>query len=438
MPNRFWHVAWLSLLVLSSLHAGEQNKSPLPEPLTLEYALSLAEDDHPRLLAAKYLLDSFSAKRQQAEAMDDYSATLTGRIRWLDLPADVGVYNTGINADHALGINIKKPLLDSGASSNQIKSAQLFEDGARKQYQSVLQLRRELIMQRYFDVLLADLQFFRENERMATAYISLDRAKTRQSLGQAEELEILKLERQYQKVRRDRYYYEGQQRITRASLAEALNRPGMLSSILNKPALPQLERKPPELEVLQALARANNPELMALRRNVAASSSAVEAVRARDGFNMEAVLGYNGYSFQPASRENWFVGVNFNYPLTNGGRSDADIAYALSQKYQLQNQLSDAENQLDQAVLTAWMELGTLRIERQEMQALSDYEGFYLDRTRTVYEQGLQTTLGDAMTRITDAEWRLSQTEYKIALMWLKLEGLIGLPYEQFPPLENK
>ncbi|MDH5184439.1 MAG: TolC family protein [Gammaproteobacteria bacterium] len=431
-----WRIVLSSLLFMASLHAAEPATQSLPEPLTLEYALSLVANDHPRLLDSKHLLDSFVAKRRQAEAADDYSANLTGRARWIDLP--VTAITPGINEDHALGISIKKPLLDSGTTGHQLQAAQFYEEAAEQNYQLAIQQRRELIMRRYFDVLLADLQFFRENERMATSYISLDRAKARQKLGQSEEMEILKLDRAYQKVRRDRYHFEGQQRLTRARLAEALNRPGRLSSSLNKPALTELERKRPEVEKLQHWARQHNPQLKALRSQVAASTASVEAARARDGFNVDAEISYNSYTFQPSARENWRAGFNFTYPLSRGGRSDADVALAMSQKYRAQSRLQDAENNMDQAILDTWMQLGTLRIERQEMQALNDYEGFYLDRTRTLYEQGLQTTLGDAMIRITDAEWRLSRTEFDMAMLWVKLEGLVGLPYRQFPQEENK
>ena len=436
MSIRLWRIVFLSLIYTVSVHAQAPAVQPLPEPLTLEYALSLAGDEHPRLLDSRHQIDILAAKRQQVEAVDDYTASVTGRARWIDLPLTASA--PGINEDHSLGITIKKPLLDFGATASQRKAAQFSEDSARQFYQDAVQQRRELIMQLYFDVLLADLQFFRENERMATSYIRLDRAQKRQKLGQAEEMEILRLNREYQKVRRDRYHFEGQQRITRARLAEALNRPGMLSSTLNKPVLTELERKLPDVEKLQRWARQNNPRLIALRNNVAASIETVAAVRARDGFSVDAELSYNTYTFQPGARENWRAGINFNYPLSRGGRSDADIALVLSQKYRAQSRLLDAENNLDQAILDTWMQLGTKRIERQEMQALNDYEGFYLDRTRTLYEQGLQTTLGDAMIRITDAEWRLSRTEYQMAMLWLQLEGMVGLSFKQFPQEDNK
>ena len=432
MPNRLWHIAVLNFCMAGIATAQEPAVSPLPDPLTLEYALSLAEDGHPDIQASRNLIDTMAARREEAEAQNDYSASLNGRLRWINLPAGVG-----LTEDHALGVTLEKPLLDFGLSAEREKSAQLYEASAREKYLGSVQAHREEIMRRYFDVLLADLQFSRENENMAVAFIRLDRARERQKLGQADDLEILKLNREYQKVRRDRYYYEGQQRITRARLALALNRPGMLPSDLNKPELPQLDRKPPAVEGLQALAKQHNPQLIALRKDVEAAQAAVAAARKSDGLTVSAEMDYHSYTYQPAAREDWRVGLQFNYPLSRGGRSDARIALALANLNTAQNTLREAERQVQQAVLEAWMSLGTLGIERQEMLALNDYQGLSLDKTRLRYEQEMQSDLGDSMVQITDAEWRLRKTEYQLALTWSHLEGLVGVAYEQFPKQED-
>lgn len=432
MPKSLWHIAVLNFCVAGIAHAQEPAVSPLPNPLTLEYALSLAEDGHPDIQASRNLIDTMVARREETESLNDYSAALNGRLRWINLPSGVGVTD-----DHALGLTLEKPLLDFGLSSEREKAAQLSEVSARERYIGSVQLHREEIMSRYFDVLLADLQFSRENELMAVAFIRLDRARERQKLGQAEDLEILKLDREYQKVRRDRYYYEGQQRITRARLALALNRPGMLPPDLNTPELPQLERKPPAVEVLQALAKQHNPQLLALRKDVEAAQAALAAARKSDGLTVSAEMDYHSYTYQPAARDDWRVGLKFNYPLSRGGRSDASIALALAKLNTAQNTLREAERQVEQSVLEAWMQLGTLGIERQEMLALNDYQGLSLDKTRLRYEQEMQADLGDSMVLSTDAEYRLNKTEYQLALTWAHMEGLVGVTYEQFPKQED-
>ncbi|MBD3671169.1 MAG: TolC family protein [Gammaproteobacteria bacterium] len=432
MPRRLWTM-YLFALAMASGNAAAQEPpaNALPEPLTLEFALSQAESAHPQLEASRHLIESREARRRQAESANDYRIDIDGRLRWIDLPA--GAPSPGLNDDHALAITLEKPLLDFGLSDERERAARLGEEGARQRYVDTVQLRRETIMRRYFDVLLADLQFFRENERMAVAFIRLDRARERQRLGQRDDLDILELERIYQKVRRDRYYFESQQRVTRARLAQAMNRPDQLSADLSRPELPQLKRKPPELEKLQDLARQHNPGLIALRKEAASAQSTLAATRKSDGLTVDAEMGYGAYAYQLPSRENWNVGIKFNYPLARGGRTEADIALAVSAMNQAQTSLRQAEMALQQDLLETWMDINTLRIERDEMFALYDYRGLKLDQTRTRYEQEMQADLGDTMVLFTDAEWRLRRTEYELALKWLKLEGLVGVPYEQFP-----
>lgn len=433
MPKRLWHILVLLLGVAGNAVADEAPAAnSLPEPLTLEYALSLARDPHPDIQASQDLIDTMEARREQADADDDWSSSINGRIRWINLPNGVGIKD-----DHSLGLTLEKPLLDFGVSANRQRAARLYEDGAREKFISAVQSHREEIMRRYFDVLLTDLQFFRENENMAVAYIRLDRARTRQKMGQVDELQILKLDAEYQKVRRDRYYFEGQQRVTRARLALALNRPGQLSSNLSVPDLPQLDRKLPPVEALQALAVKNNPGLNALRKDEEAAQAELVAARKSDGLTVKAEADYHSYTFQPAAREDWRLGLQFNYPLSRGGRSEANIALALANLHKAQNTLRQAERRLQQAVLESWSNLNTLKIERQQMQAINDYQGLSLDKTRLRYEQEMQADLGDSMVLSTDAEWKLRKSEYETALQWTHLEGLVGVPYAQFPTPEH-
>ncbi|MBD3609806.1 MAG: TolC family protein [Gammaproteobacteria bacterium] len=433
MPFRLWVFFLLGVSYQGMISAQPLQPSALPEPLSLEYALSLAEQHHPDLLAAKLDIEQSLAVRQELEAASSLSASLNGRARWLGLP------NTdGTTEDHALGISIKKPLYDFGVSEQKEQAATLYEASSKLIYQSKLENRRQDIMRRYFDVLLADLEFFRENERMAGAFIRWDRARKRQSLGLSDDLEILKLERIYQKVRKDRYTTQGMQRVTRARLALALNRPGMLPSTLSKPALPQLERKVPDVELMQAWARQHNPTLRALQKRYQAAQAKLEAARSGSGLKLDAEVGVASYTMQPASRDDWRVGINFNYPLYSGGRDDAKVAKALTEKYKSKNNFNRAVMDIEQAILEVWTKLGSLKIEREEMLVLNDYQGLNLDHTRIIYEQGLQTSLGTSMVEVTNAEWMLAKTEYQMAVLWLQLEGLIGLPFESFPQQEKK
>ena len=110
------------------------------------------------------------------------------------------------------------------------------------------------IMERFFDVLLADLSFSTESEAMAVAYIQFDRASVRNELGQISPLRVLELESVYQEILHRRAASEISQQLTRALLAQALGNPADLPRNLLQPTLTMPPETPPTLDAILAQA----------------------------------------------------------------------------------------------------------------------------------------------------------------------------------------
>ena len=55
-------------------------------------------------------------------------------------------------------------------------------------------------MQAFFNVILADYQYRVQNEAMAVAYVTLDKAKDRHALQQISDVNYLKLQNDYEKI----------------------------------------------------------------------------------------------------------------------------------------------------------------------------------------------------------------------------------------------
>lgn len=130
------------------------------------------------------------------------------------------------------------------------------------------------ILTAFFDVLLADLSFVRDNENMATVFIPWDRAKVRQELKQYSELQVAELEATYQQGRQRVAASSATQRLTRSVLAQALNHPQSLPSDLNPPAMPEPEQSL-DLEPLIETATANNTWFAEQRRQADAANKAL-------------------------------------------------------------------------------------------------------------------------------------------------------------------
>lgn len=197
----------------------------VPDPLTLEKALSFAAD-HPRVTSAE---------------------ATNGTATPLQLPRMQPLY---------LGCH---SLAFSGA-----RTADAERDVAWSPLIGAEPAQRLEIMQRFFDVLLADLSFSRDNEAMAVAYIQFDRAEARGELGQFSPLRIAELQAEYQLIRRQRAASEAAQRVTRALLASALGHADSLPRELVSPDLAEAESDPPALDTVVERASENNRRISEL------------------------------------------------------------------------------------------------------------------------------------------------------------------------------
>ena len=49
-----------------------------------------------------------------------------------------------------------------------------------------------------------------------------------------------------------------------------------------------------------------------------------------------------------------------------------------------------------------------------------------VDLARGRYELEVQTTLGESMARLTEAQWHSAQADFELALGWARLHALLG------------
>lgn len=410
--------------------------APLPEPLTLEYALSLAAEPHPALAISHAGVDASRAALAAAEARTDVSVTAEARARWIE-PPDIAPERE--RDDHKASLFVRKNLYDFGRTSAFRAAAEAGVARAESLYQDALTQRRIDIMARFFDVVLADLEFSREDEAMAVVYVTLDRLRQRHELKQISDVDLLAAEAEYQNVRRSRYAAEGRQRLTRAALADALNRPGSLSSDLKRPDLAAVvSRALPEVEVLQEAASARNPVLVGLRHAVRAAEERVLAARADRRPRLVGELEASQYSRELASNDEWRAGVVLEIPLYTGGLVDSAVGQRQAELYETRSRLREAQMQLRHAVLELWLQLQTLKVQREAAGVGRDYRELYLDRSRALYELEVNADLGDAMVRLTEAELAEVDTEFQTALAWARLDALTGGPVAEQAAQETR
>lgn len=414
---------WVALLAWTWLASASA------ESLTLEEALATVAAPHPDRLIAESDLALARADRDQMASTQDFRLFLDGA-----LAGGEGEFG-GWRANNVGRIVARKSLFDFGRSNQAVAAADQNVAASQTALFHVQSLRRIDIMARFFDVLLADMQYAADNEFAVVAYTSLDNAMDRFEVGQISQPELIKLEANYQNSRERREASLKQVRSTRQKLAHAMYRPGNLPTELAEPDLPSNARPVAEYESLLPWVMEKNPRVQVLQSKLAAADARIAAMRAEANPMLDAEVVGADYSRISNTRDNISAGVVFLIPLYQGGRVDALVAREQAQKERSAAELEKLKLELADSLLATLQEIEWLRSSaRTAADKQIEYRDWALERSRAEYELELKTNLGTSMADTQVAALRRKQVEYQLALALARLEAMSG---GSLPPLEG-
>lgn len=422
--------AWSSLLLALFL-------LPFPagaaKPLTLDEALKAAEAPHPDLELARADLELAAADYQAAGSRRDLSVTLEGGLRRI-LPA-LRTPDSDYISDNSIRLNARKNLYDFGRTGSAEDAARSVIEAREQHLIDARDRRRIDIMQRFFDVLVADLQYTMDNEYMAVAYVHFDQMRDHYGQNLISKVDLAEQEARFQEWLVKRNLSEKRQRLTRALLASTMNQPQDLPSELADPALPGNSRKIPDYEALLPLMLDNNPRLKAQQRLLEASRQRMESLRADKMPTLDAELEAADYSQRRlAGRDEQRAGLILTWPIYQGGRVSAQLAREQAQFHRQQAEAERLKRELSQALLAAWMDVEQLqKTVRNAARVEADFRDLRLERARAQYDVELKTNLGDSMAGTMEARLKQRNAEYQLALALAKLEALLGKPLPEQP-----
>ncbi len=427
MSSRWRHavchfVFVLNIMVATAVAAADNDAlEPLPDPITLEQALAFADRTHPDLALAKADVDRARSRLLEAEAETAFRSHIDVTPQYVE-PATGG---DSVD-DSRVRLFVTKPLYDFGRSRSREDAAMAEVAGRELVYLDARQQRRVEIMTRFFDVLLADLRYAVDNENMAHKFVTYDRLREQHDLGQVSDVDLLEAESVYRDALIRRTESAKRQTTTRLQLAVALNRPNELPNDLVRPKLPGNDREIPDYLDLYEKALKANPVIAALRKEVEAAKAQFAAERARRRPVLSAEFEAADYQRELASRDRLRAGLNLRIPLYQGGEDQAAIARAAADLELREAKLGKGEFDLRQTVLNLVQELETLKVRRDAAKQRVAFRDLYLDRARALYEMEVQTSLGDALTRLTEAQWLAAKADFELALAWAKVDALTG------------
>ncbi len=426
-------LAVILILLVTQTAAANAGKEPLPQPLRLESALAAIDAGYPSLRRARALREKAELELEAEQAASNIELEARLEARWID-PNDRAPVEG--NDDSRAVVNARKLLSDFGHSSHRIAASQRQADLSLAEEELSHARHRLGVLQQYFNVLLADLAFARDNEAMASAFVSLNRARERRELGQVSDIDLFELEARYQSARGARLRALQEQRRARAELGEILNRPGEAPAQVLGPALPLALPELPDIGSLLEAVDRQSPEIAIRRGEVEVAQRRVAAARTqhRPRLSAEAQVGAWVREFG-GDRNPAAVGLVLEIPLYQGRRLGAAVGQATAERHKAQADLDLAMTEVRSAVRDLFYEIEALLIQRDEVTARMDYRELYIDRARALYDMEEAADLGDSMVQQSAAAHFNAATEYALALAFERLALMVGdRSLSPFPP----
>ena len=402
---------------------------PLPDPLSLEEALLLAGDNHPSLALSRAKLAEVEAGAERTTAQDDLDIGARLEARLID-PSDAADDQSSNDSRARLYAN--KRLYDFGHTEALEAAAETSVTGSRLQLTADLTRYRIQIMKAFFAVLLADLEYARDNEAMAVAYVQADRIRERNELGQVADIDLLKQQDTYQTFRMQRIRSQARLRTTRARLAQLLDRPDDLPADLARPPLAENDQPLPDYEQLVDTALTRNPRVLALKADLEAARLRVKAERSGgrpvlSGSVSAATFHRDQSSYNPLEAE-----LRLEIPLYQGDRVKSEVARAQAEMQRLGASLRQLDYDLREELLELWLDIQTLLAQREQVKVFSDSRDRNFERAQAVYELELKTDFGDALVGQSESALLAARTEFQLAINWARLAALTGDAYSPY------
>lgn len=416
---------WGLVLLAMALSASAQ-KPKLPEPLTLEAALSIAAEQSsltssPEVMLAMARESQAVAEQQAQQVKEAFQMRLDASLGRREFNAHEEEFNTSYAVLHKQLYDFNRTDALIAAAEQQRLAQEQLTSLARQQY-------RQAVIDAFYAVIIADARFRVENEQLAIEYVTLDHAREEAAVKKMSELDLLALEATYQRTVVRRTEAENQQRVTRAALAELLGYPNSLPEECVMPvAVKGKKRDLSDIKTLQNQALANNKEVQALNFQLQAAESRLAAAQAMDMPRIDA-LGRVGWHSQVAHayEGRWRYDLALTLPLVDGGLKAAEVDKAKADLMRVRAQKLAVERQLRQSVLETALTLDALKGRQTQVKVAGDYAERVLDRSRTEYQFERKTDLGDAMVQATKAELEAILLARDTALLTERLTILLG------------
>lgn len=397
--------------------------TPLPNPLTLKELLESYANQSPEISIQLANIDMASAALEDNQVDTSWQANVMGRLGQREFAEETQPHNL-------LALHVGKVLYDFERSSSQLQANELSVEQEKIRLQTIENRQRLNVVQAYLNVLLADFQYRIDDEAMAVEYVGFDKVKDKHAIGQVSDVDLLAAEQLYQSALVNRMQAEQFQLKTRIELANVIGLPSERPDELRFPNLKNFQSrsvKEIRLQTIQNQVLESNQQLKALEQAQKAQLFVLKTAKNTSSPTVRADAWVGQLSSYPELREGrWKATLSVDIPLYDGGAGSSAMTKAQAEMAKLKAQYKQLEQTLRTQVAEIYFQLKLLAAEKKQHQIFGDYADLYLDYSRALYENESSTDLGDAMVRLSEANFNMVAWEFKQALLWLELDYLLG------------
>ncbi len=399
-----------------------------PSPLSLEHLLYNLPKQSSQLFKARANAKVFSALSDIQESNNRTKLSLEGRLSKREFADEAQDH-------HALMLHLSKTLYDFGENDELVQSFNLQSLAQQFVQFHEIEAHKIRLMERFFDVVLADFQFRIDNEAMAIEFIAFDKTQDRHALGRVSDVDLVFAESEYQKALLRRSQAEQNQFKTRVYLANEIGFSEARPDELVMPDLKNYLARDSKLLNLNELHRSvviSHPLMKSMLKLIEAQQSKINSAKSFSKPELKTDVWMGPMSSYTDQREGyWRFDLSIDVPLVDGNFARASVAKEMAELDVLKAEYESTAQALRNQVTELYFDIKLLAAEKAKHQVFGDYADLYLDFSRALYENEVATDLGNSMVRLSQANYNLIEWNFKAALLWAKLDYLLGKQMEK-------
>jgi len=417
--------------------------SPIPPAWTTQEAVQFALNNSPDAKAALLRIEAAQADIQRARSAFYPQLSVLGEYSRTDNPMysfgnilnqgqftnDIDFNDPGISDNLQFKALLQYRLYNGGSDQAGLEMTKAREQATDLEYQAIKSTLGYEVVRTFYTIVQAEETVQARESAVASLAASLDVAKARYNEGDLLKSEVLNLEVQHSLAREN---------LIQAQHGLALARRGFLnvlglsqgtaaidlagSASQPVPELPEVTNRA-EIKAMQAVVNAFEAGVRKSRGGYYPTADAFGAYQVNQGFE-----------FDEGSGNSWLAGVQVNYTLFNGKRTQAEVERARAQLSEAREKLRKMElaYTFEIAQATLGLEQAEKRVQVTSQMVESAVESARLSRVR--FKEGLllSSELIDTENRLTDAKVRhaLANAERHIAVADLRrAAGLMQYPH---------